>query len=390
MDDERIHRRERRGNVTRGKSPFLSSIGRQSGHQVQAVTSQGQHSFYSLETTHLPPPSYSFCSGPKGVDGCVAWGPASSVSQPLEAALASAPFAQGSWLSGVAIAFPSGAVPSLLQAPISPRGGRRTASTSFKDRTLFRASTCGGSQPRSLIGAVAAGLHHSHRNVRSELRLRCVCDLHQSSWQHWILNPLSEARDRTLNLVVPSRIRFRCATRAAPERLLEREFLLLGGLLGWGGSPLASAPWLGSTGWRASPVAQAACSVSLTGWGLCNSPSSLGYVSTAFHVAVLLAVNLSGGSSCCLLRGPVAPRKPWSTGCPWCGFCWGAPRARTAGDSSVGEGLAGRGVGLTPEEEGGEPSCTPAPSPTRWLRPHPHPGLSTPRQNDQDNDFRIK
>ena len=22
-----------------------------------------------------------------------------------------------------------------------------------------------------------------------------VCDLHHSSWQHWILNPLSEARD---------------------------------------------------------------------------------------------------------------------------------------------------------------------------------------------------
>ena len=24
-----------------------------------------------------------------------------------------------------------------------------------------------------------------------------VCDLHHSLWQHWILNPLSEARDRT-------------------------------------------------------------------------------------------------------------------------------------------------------------------------------------------------
>ena len=24
-----------------------------------------------------------------------------------------------------------------------------------------------------------------------------VCDLHHSSWQHWILNPLSGARDRT-------------------------------------------------------------------------------------------------------------------------------------------------------------------------------------------------
>ena len=39
-----------------------------------------------------------------------------------------------------------------------------------------------------------------------------ICDLHHSSRQHRILNPLSEARDRTLNLTVPSRVRFRCAT----------------------------------------------------------------------------------------------------------------------------------------------------------------------------------
>ena len=31
-----------------------------------------------------------------------------------------------------------------------------------------------------------------------------VCDLHRSSWQHQILNPLSEARDQTRNLMVPS------------------------------------------------------------------------------------------------------------------------------------------------------------------------------------------
>ena len=29
----------------------------------------------------------------------------------------------------------------------------------------------------------------------------CVCNLHHSSWQHWILNPLSKARDRTCNLM---------------------------------------------------------------------------------------------------------------------------------------------------------------------------------------------
>ena len=38
---------------------------------------------------------------------------------------------------------------------------------------LFRAAPTeyGGSQARSLIGAVAAGLHHSHSNARSELCL---------------------------------------------------------------------------------------------------------------------------------------------------------------------------------------------------------------------------
>ena len=45
----------------------------------------------------------------------------------------------------------------------------------------------------------------------------CVCDLHHSSWQRWILNTLSEARDGTHNLVVPSRIRFRFSTTETPN-----------------------------------------------------------------------------------------------------------------------------------------------------------------------------
>ena len=31
--------------------------------------------------------------------------------------------------------------------------------------------------------------------------LSCICDLCHSSWQRWILNPLSEARDRTCLLL---------------------------------------------------------------------------------------------------------------------------------------------------------------------------------------------
>ena len=38
--------------------------------------------------------------------------------------------------------------------------------------------------------------------------------------RHGILNPLSEARDRTHNLMVPSQIRFRCATTRTPELVI--------------------------------------------------------------------------------------------------------------------------------------------------------------------------
>ena len=47
----------------------------------------------------------------------------------------------------------------------------------------------GSSQARSPVRAAAAGLHHSHSN------------LHRSSRQHWILNPLSKARDQTCVLM---------------------------------------------------------------------------------------------------------------------------------------------------------------------------------------------
>ena len=44
---------------------------------------------------------------------------------------------------------------------------------------LFRATTAayGGSQARGLMGAVAAGLHHSHSNARSEPHLRPTLQL---------------------------------------------------------------------------------------------------------------------------------------------------------------------------------------------------------------------
>ena len=61
----------------------------------------------------------------------------------------------------------------------------------------------GGSQARGLIGAVATGLRQSHSNAGSEPHR----NLHHSSRQRRIVNPLSKGRDRTCNLMVPSRIR---------------------------------------------------------------------------------------------------------------------------------------------------------------------------------------
>jgi len=56
----------------------------------------------------------------------------------------------------------------------------------------------GGSQARGLIRAVA--------RATATLDPSRVCNLHHSSQQCRIVNPLSKGRDRTHNLMVPSRI----------------------------------------------------------------------------------------------------------------------------------------------------------------------------------------
>ena len=47
-----------------------------------------------------------------------------------------------------------------------------------------------------------------------------VCELHHSSRQRQILNPLSEDRDRTHNLMVPNWICFHCTKTGTPDSVI--------------------------------------------------------------------------------------------------------------------------------------------------------------------------
>ena len=78
----------------------------------------------------------------------------------------------------------------------------------------FRAAPVayGGSQARGLIRALLL----AYARATATRDLSRVCDLHHSSRQCRILNPLSEAGDRTRNLSVPSWSRFRCAMTGTP------------------------------------------------------------------------------------------------------------------------------------------------------------------------------
>ena len=48
----------------------------------------------------------------------------------------------------------------------------------------------------------------------------CICYLHHSSWQHWMLNTLSEARDWTRILMDTSRVHFYWAMMGTLEELI--------------------------------------------------------------------------------------------------------------------------------------------------------------------------
>ena len=74
---------------------------------------------------------------------------------------------------------------------------------------LYRAAPMAyeGSQARGWIGATVAGLHHS-------------------SWQRWIPDPLSEAREWTHILMDASGIRFYCTAMGTPSKSTLKEYCL--------------------------------------------------------------------------------------------------------------------------------------------------------------------
>ena len=45
----------------------------------------------------------------------------------------------------------------------------------------------------------------AYASVTAMPDLSRICKLHHSSWQYWVLNPLSEARDQTQILLIVSR-----------------------------------------------------------------------------------------------------------------------------------------------------------------------------------------
>ena len=88
---------------------------------------------------------------------------------------------------------------------------------------LFRAAPAvyGNSQARGRIGAIAAGLHHSHSNLGYE---QCLWPTPQLM-QCWILNPVSKARDWTCVLMDPSQIHFFWAMTGTPNSVFLKYYL---------------------------------------------------------------------------------------------------------------------------------------------------------------------
>ena len=72
---------------------------------------------------------------------------------------------------------------------------------------------------------VKSELHLCYTTAKAMLDLSRVRNLHHSSCQHWILNPLSEAKNQTCNLMVPSWVHFHYAMRETPSFIILGKYL---------------------------------------------------------------------------------------------------------------------------------------------------------------------
>ena len=79
---------------------------------------------------------------------------------------------------------------------------------------FFRASPTAYEVPR--LGVESELQLPAYTTATATQDLSCICDLHHSSWQHWIPDQLRKARDRTHILMDTSRVRFNCATTGTP------------------------------------------------------------------------------------------------------------------------------------------------------------------------------
>ena len=87
--------------------------------------------------------------------------------------------------------------------------------------TKRKPATSTGSWPKTKLVRKLAYLDSIDSRATATWDPSRVCDLHHSSWQHLILNPLIQARDGTHKLMVPSRIHFsffRALTNLLPLR----------------------------------------------------------------------------------------------------------------------------------------------------------------------------
>ena len=73
------------------------------------------------------------------------------------------------------------------------------------------------------LGAELELLLLAYPTATSMPDLSCICSLHHGLWQCWILNPLSEARDRTCFLTDTSQVHYHWA---AVQTLREQGFFI--------------------------------------------------------------------------------------------------------------------------------------------------------------------